>query len=317
MENDLIWAYLVHLGFNHWADREAPEWNLPHITARPYMRFDRHLWDQLVPKIVDAGINMVVIDIGEGVRWQSHPEIAARDAWSVEQMKEELERLRSLGIEPIPKMNFSTCHDVWLGPYSRMVSSDKYYEVCSDLIGEAINLFSKPRLFHLGMDEETAGHQSRYDYVVIRQFDLWWHDLFFLVEQVEKNGSRAWIWSDYLWVHPDRFWAKMPKSILQSNWYYGESFAEDIQYVKAYLDLEEHGYDQIPTGSNWTVPTNFADTVKFARQHIAPERLKGFLQTVWRPMLEDCFERHLSAVEQVGAARREWEETSRNVDGGG
>ena len=41
----------------------------------------------------------------------------------------------------------------------------------------------------------------------------------------------------------------MPKSVLQSNWYYGAEFSEKIGYVKAYLDLEEYGYDQVPTGS--------------------------------------------------------------------
>lgn len=306
MKDDRIWAYLIHLGFNFWADREAPEWNLPHVTARPYMRFNRELWERLIPKFVEAGINTLVIDLGEGVRYESHPELAARDAWTVKELKTELARLRNLGIEPIPKMNFSACHDVWLGPYSRMLSTDTYYGVCRDLIQEAIEIFDKPRLFHLGMDEETAAHQAMYDYVVIRQHDLWWHDFLFLVEQVEKGGARPWIWSDYMWVHPDEFLAKMPKSVLQSNWYYGESFSPEISYVKAYLDLEKHGYDQVPTGSNWTVPTNFRDTVKFAKENIAPERLKGFLQTVWRPLLPDCFERHISAIEQVGAARSEF-----------
>ncbi|MDH7481128.1 MAG: Tat pathway signal protein [Armatimonadota bacterium] len=306
MKDDRIWAYLIHLGFNFWADREAPEWNLPHITARPYMRFNRELWERLIPKFVEAGINTLVIDLGEGVRYESHPELAARDAWTVKELKTKLACLRNLGIEPIPKMNFSACHDVWLGPYSRMLSTDTYYGVCRDLIQEAIEIFDKPRLFHLGMDEETAAHQAMYDYVVIRQHDLWWHDFLFLVEQVEKGGARPWIWSDYIWVHPDEFLARMPKSVLQSNWYYGESFSPEISYVKAYLDLEKHGYDQVPTGSNWTVSTNFRDTVKFAKENIAPERLKGFLQTVWRPLLPDCFDRHISAIEQVGAARSEF-----------
>lgn len=305
--NETIWANLIHLGFNMWADREAPEWNLDNITAQPYMRFDVELWNELVPKMAEAGINMVVLDLGEGVKYESHPEIAARDAWTVDRLKEELARLRGLGIEPIPKMNFSACHDVWLGPYSRMLSTDAYYAVCRDLIAEVIGIFDKPRLFHLGMDEETAAHQRLYEYVVIRQYDLWWHDFYFLVEQVEKGGSRAWIWSDYVWEHPEAFWKKMPKSVLQSNWYYGESFSKKIGYVKAYLDLEAHGYDQAPTGSNWSTPTNFGKTVSFAKRNIAPERLKGFLQTIWRPTIPSYRERHLQAIEQVAAAKKKFE----------
>ena len=305
--NQIIWANLIHLGFNMWADRESPEWNLDNIAAQPYMRFDMKVWNELVDNMIEAGINMVVLDLGEGVKYESHPEISAKDAWTVGRLKKELARLRGLGIEPIPKMNFSACHDVWLGPYARMLSTDTYYAVCRDLIAEVIEMFDRPRLFHLGMDEETAAHQSLYEYVVIRQYDLWWHDFYFLVEQVEKGGSRAWIWSDYLWEHPDAFWKKMPKSVLQSNWYYGESFSKKIGYVKAYLDLEEHGYDQVPAGSNWSTPRNFGKTVSFAKKEIAPERLKGFLQTIWRPTIPSYRERHLKAIEQVGAAKRKFE----------
>ena len=80
------------------------------------------------------------------------------------------------------------------------------------------------RFFHLGMDEETAGHQKHLNYVMVRQHDLWWHDLLFLAEQAEKSGARPWIWSDYVWHHPDQFYEKMPKSVLQSNWYYDSAF---------------------------------------------------------------------------------------------
>jgi len=306
-KSELIWANLIHISANMWADREVPEWGRDYVSAKPYLRFDTDLWRDLVRRMADSGINMVVLDLGDAVRYQSHPEIALKDAWSVGHLKEELARLREVGIEPIPKLNFSACHDVWLGPYSRMLSTNTYYAVCRDLIAEAIQIFDKPRFFHLGMDEETAAHQAYYEYAVIRQFDLWWHDFYFLVEQVEKGGSRAWIWSDYVWEHPDVFWQKMPKSVLQSNWYYGESFGKEIGYVKAYLDLEAHGYDQIPTGSNDGTPVNFGRTVDFAREHIPPERLLGFLQTSWRPTTHQYKDRHIQAIEQVAEAKREFE----------
>jgi len=98
-------------------------------------------------------MNALVLDLGDGVRWDSHPEIAVENAWTPAKLREELDRARELGIEPLPKLNFSTAHDAWLGPYSRMVSTPQYYEVCRDLIDEASELFGRPRLFHLGMDE--------------------------------------------------------------------------------------------------------------------------------------------------------------------
>jgi len=299
----LIWAYLVHLSYNMWADCELPHVNDGYYGAKSYLRFDVSLWNDMLGAIVSAGMNMVVIDLGDGVKYESHPEIAVKDAWTVDQLKQELKRLRKMGLEPIPKLNFSTCHDTWLGSYSRCVSTDRYYAVCRELIAEVIELFDKPRFFHLGMDEETCEHQRRYNYVVVRQHDLWWHDLYFLFEEVQKGGARPWIWSDYLWKNPDIFFNKMPRSILQSNWYYDKAFGEHINPVKAYLDLEAHGYDQIPTGSNWTAPENFPNTVAFCEQHIAPERLLGFLQTTWKPTLEDCREHHLQAIEKVAQVR--------------
>jgi len=297
----MTWAYLLHLSFNMWADRDVPE-RQKHYSAKPYLRLDVDLWNDILTKMASVGMNMVVIDLGDAVKYESHPEIAVRDAWTVSRLKDELSKIREIGLEPIPKLNFSACHDAWLGPYSRCVSTDTYYEVCRDLISEVIDIFDKPRFFHLGMDEETAQHQRYYNYVVVRQYDLWWHDLYFLFDQVQKGGSRPWIWSDYLWDHTEIFFEKMPRSVLQSNWYYGPKFNRRIRYVKAYLDLEEFGYDQIPTGSNWAVPENFLKTVIYCGRNIAPERLLGFLQTSWKPTLEVFRQKHMQAIEIVGKA---------------
>ena len=76
-----------------------------------------------------AGLNMIVIDLGDGVRYQSHPEIAVKKAWSPARLRRELKKLRDAGLEPIPKLNFSTAHDAWLGPYAGIVSSKTYYQV--------------------------------------------------------------------------------------------------------------------------------------------------------------------------------------------
>ena len=138
--------------------------------------------------------------------------------------------------------------------------------------------------------------------MVVRQYELWWKDLFFLLDAVEKAGVRPWIWSDYLWHHPEAFLQKMPKSVLQSNWYYGADFGENVIYAKAFLDLEAHGYDQVPTGSNWALPDNFSKLVAYSRNHIAPECLFGFLQTTWRPTLRARRLRLLEAVDLVGQA---------------
>src|SRR5690606_7650716 len=119
-----------------------------------------------------VGMNQVLVDIGEGIRFDSHPELAAKGAWTPDEMSAEVRRLRDLGLTAIPKLNFSASHDTWLNEYSYMVSSKPYYKVCADLIAESLEIFEKPPLFHVGMDEETLQHQRNLHHVVIRQFDL-------------------------------------------------------------------------------------------------------------------------------------------------
>ncbi|HLU88786.1 MAG TPA: hypothetical protein VKZ51_03065 [Cyclobacteriaceae bacterium] len=330
---NMIWAGLLHLSYNMWEDRvpskykdenynyatcqEAWEWAHPY---RPFLTFDEPTWNALLREMASAGMNMVVIDVGDGIQYESHPEISVRHAWTHEKLRSELVKMRKMGLEPIPKMNFAASHDIWLGEYSRMVSTKKYYEVCRNLIHEVCSLFDRPRFFHLGMDEETAQHQRRLDYAVMRQNDLWWHDFYFLVDEVEKNNVRPWVWSDYAWNHAEMFFKKMPRSVLQSNWYYGSNFevgadADQLKgkdlfslsgderrqiYVNLYNQLEAHGYDQIPTGSNHGNDENMALTAEYCRGIIDPARLLGFMNVPWRPTLPPCLDRHKEAIAQMG-----------------
>lgn len=146
---------------------------------RPFLVFEEPVWNITLKKMADAGMNMVIIDLGDTVKYESHPEIAVKNTWTVDKLRSELTKIRHLGLEPIPKLNFATSYDAWLGEYAKMVSTNKYYSICRDLIQEVIELFDTPRFFHLGMDEETAQHQQTYNYAVIRQNDLWWDDLYF------------------------------------------------------------------------------------------------------------------------------------------
>jgi hypothetical protein len=300
-----IWGCLLHLSYNFWVEYSSPS---PFRGYRPYLQLSEPLWNDATQKMVEEGLNLVVIDLGDGVKYDSHPEIAVNNAWTTSRLRKELERMRKIGLEPIPKLNFSAGHDIWLGEYSRMVTTKKYYEVCSDLIAEVSEIFDKPRFFHLGMDEENAEDQRYLDLVVVRQNDLWWHDFNFFVNEVEKSGSRSWIWSDYLWHYPEVFFKKMPKSVVQSNWYYDESFDEKLTPVKAYKDLESYGYDQIPTGGfykkNGEGAKNIMNTVKFCEANITDARLLGFLQTFWAPTTEDNRKNIFKAIELLGEAKR-------------
>ena len=313
-DKDFIWAALLHMGTNMWSDQPVKRWgnltgeDLTMVTAADRLRFDEGVWRRVTAHMAEKKMNMVVIDVGEALKLESHPELAVKGSWSPERMQKELARLRGMGLEPIPKLNFSTGHDTWLKEYHRMIATPEYYKVCADVIREVWEVFGKPRLFHLGYDEETMGNQKAYAYAVVRQGELWWHDFLYLSGVVEKLGCRPWIWSDYCWHHPDEFLQRMPKSVLQSNWYYGTAFTEEADErqktrAETYALLEKAGFDQVPTGSNCYNNQNLGLTVPFCRKVIAPERLKGFMTAPWYFIWPGHEQRNIESIDQLMAAR--------------
>lgn len=331
-DDSMIWANLIHLSFNMWQDFTPEEYKTESYPPdypfekivdwaghfQPKLTCEKEAWDKILTRMADSGMNMAVIDLGDGVQYESHPEISVKNAWTPKQLKEVLKQARSIGIEPIPKLNFSAAHKAWLGPYQRQISSQAYYDVCKNLIEEVIDIFDKPRFFHLGMDEETCSHQSGFKYSVVRNNDLWWNDFYYLVDQVERNNVRSWIWSDKAWRDKDEFFRKMPKTVLQSNWNYeeqGPTFTEDGKpndaIGQAFIDLEEHGFDQIPSCSlwlnkKWVNYDNFDRIVKHTKRIIEPQRLKGFMQTTWIPTLDRCLETHYKAIDLVKEVRKKY-----------
>ncbi len=299
-------------------DRLGPD---HYALTRPYLRFDDGLWREIAGKMAAAGMNMVVLDLGDGVRYASHPEIAVKGAWTAARLRRELARLRALGLEPIPKLNFSAGHDNWLGPYARCLSTPEYYRVCADLIAEVCELFDRPRFFHIGMDEETAVNQVHNQYIVIRAGDLWWHDLKYLCNQVARHGARPWMWADAHWFHGDAYPRNVSRHVIQGNWWYGpvrmarkmiRSMPElgprpvTAWPVRTYRDLDRAGYDQILTASNWSDPDNLRATAAFARRHLSRRHVLGFLQTTWKPMLPEFRQLHLEAIDQAAVEIARW-----------
>jgi hypothetical protein len=296
-------AVLLHLGGNMWCDWPmTPEQaeslkkgnRAPHTT----LALKDDIWRRSTDLLVEKGMNTVLIDIGEGLVFPRRPELAVTGSWSVEKLRGEIARLRAAGLEVIPKINFSNTHNGWMKEYRRMVSTDVYYRVCSDVIKDLIEIFDRPRYLHLGYDEETSGHQSRMNFIAVRQGELWWRDFLWFVKQVDSAGVRPWVWSDYGWHHPD-YVKRCPKCVLQSNWYYDElmegfdvsKMKEHKDLVQLFYDLEKAGFDQVPCGSNWSsayrrrkgpkVNESMCALVPFCRKVVAPERLKGFLMTSW------------------------------------
>jgi len=336
-KNELCWSYLLHLGFNMWLEENNPaymndgnpiEKGNDYVVASRKLRFDMDTYNTIIDALCDAGINTVVLDLGEGVQYKSHPEISAEGAWSVDFLKSELAKLRARGITPIPKLNFAATHDEWMGVYSRMVSTDIYYKVCSDLIAEVCEIFDHPSYFHIGMDEEDYECQSENVYVVMRQGELWWHDLNFLIDECKKNGADAIMWSDMGRYYED-FEDRISKNVIQNNWYYwnywldmdcnfdnpiasSELPEKRLERYTKFLNLfgrfEKAGIKQMPAGSTWNNKYNMSNLVKFSKHVISEENLAGFMQTLWEPTVADRLDKHLECIANMKLAIDKYDE---------
>ena len=312
-KDDLFWCMLLHLGMNMW--------------AKPFDRLlcEDDMWRQCTDRMQAGGLDMLIIDVGEGVVFPSHPELAVKGSWTPEKLNAEVRRLRAQGIEAIPKLNFSTTHDAWLGAYGRMVSTPGYYKVCGDVIGDLVDIFERPRFFHIGMEEENAKMGKSHDMVVIRQGELWWHDFNFLRKEVERRGVRAWCWADWAdWRDREKdYFDHMPKSVMLSNCFYGleADFDRPFKYpserkrLESFVRTDERGYDQVPIGTNWTPEyyakdenndENIQRLARFSVKHLSKEHLKGLLMAPWTRTTREKEKKLLNSIDFMIAARKEY-----------
>lgn len=287
MENKFMWTFFMELSGHIMDDSDAPMrsgW-YPKSKWKDKISCDPDTWDEVVDFMAERGFNTCVIDIADGIKYDSYPDIAAIDAWPKELLREKLDIMRSKGIEPIPKLNFSMTHTTWMKHYRRFVSTPEYYKLCSELIAEICELFGNPRLFHIGMDEETIWEQDYRSIVIVRQEKLWLHDLHFLFDEVQSHGARPWIWADYFWLHPEKFVENVPRSVLLSNWFYlrlDDYNNYNKARAEAFEKLDKLGYEQIPTASLWAgAVDNPYSLMMHGKTKMTDELVKGYMIIPW------------------------------------
>ena len=318
-KHEMIWSCLLHLGANMWQDKDAPigpnDFHRPkysNVAWSDDLRFDRDIFHKITEKLPGLGINTVLIDVGDGVRYDSHPEIGVNGALTPDELRDEVRRLRALGLNPVPKLNFAASHDAWLGEYERMLTTDIYRTVVGDLIHEVCEIFEGPEYFHIGLDEEAAFNQAAYGYSVIRGEALWLRDFYHIVNACEKENARAWMWSDHFYYKPHLFEEKIPRTVLQSNGHYwplkgpkGDEGEEGFRY-RAFFELDRLGFDQVPVVTTWAFHNNAYQIA----EHLARERMgsiRGFMSAAWQLTYPVNYYGILDDAARVGDARRVFE----------
>jgi hypothetical protein len=280
------WGVLLHLGSNMWGDwtpdgkypssREEERKMFPNPqprkngsypnVVRNYLGADETVWREQTEYMRDEGLNLVMIDVGEAYAYPSHPELRVNGSWDADRMRTELKRLRGLGLEPVPKLNFSAGHDIWLKEYHYMTSSRKYYEV--ERHGVRAMLWSDKIC---GGKEDFLKRMSKGVLQV-----PWYYGVDFSEEKLT--------WK--------------PEFETSQDWSVQRNLASSI------IVLAEAGFDVMPCTSNWSHDEAADAMIRFCKQRVNPARLKGFLTAPWFMTLESQSGKLKDGIRLFAAAKR-------------
>jgi len=288
-----IIAFLLHLGTNNWQkkDHNARSYlDNEDFIYREELNCDKETWDKVTAFLPECGINTLVIDVADGVLYDRHPEISIKGAWTKDELRAELARLRKMGITPIPKCNFSCCHSAWLKEYAFMVGTEKYYEVCKDVIEELIEVFDTPPFFHLGLEEENAAAEAAQYISVVRDCLVQLKDANYLFDICRSKGVRPWIWVDEKSIEgmggDEMFEKYIGKDVLLSNFNYGSmrfhsEMCEKNSFARYCSKFDKWGYEQVLTGSTWSWHLANKDNVRFGKNFLSEKSVKGYMSASW------------------------------------
>ena len=281
----MIKAYLIHLGQNLWKEPVGEPGPLSNYSFNMITEDDA--WKKITDFVKECGFNTLIIDLAEGIEYKSHPELSTVGAWSQEKLKKELDRLRKMGLEPIPKLNFASAHDAWLKDYSHMLATPTYHKVAKELIDEVCELFDKPNYFHLGMDEECyefSDYQKKYGFTAIRQGQVFWDDVRFLCECVENNKVTPWLWGTKFWYDQEETLENMPKNAIISSGFYDRLLNPEqfIHFQKPAYDstfaFSRNGFLQVPVCATYNTSLNPDD---FMSVYKNLDGVLGFMSAPW------------------------------------
>ena len=118
-------------------------------------------WRAAAQRLSSEGYTAAIVDVADGFAYPSHPELAAKGAWDAKTFRAEIGRLRDLGLEPIPCLDFSAGRCAWIG---KPAGTAEGLALCLDLVKDVHRVFGHPRYFQVvadGWSAPTASSSAR------------------------------------------------------------------------------------------------------------------------------------------------------------
>lgn len=252
--------------------------------------FNLELGLACVDEMAKAGLNLLVIDPKDGVRYASHPELARPYSVPMETLARLRERAESHGIEVAVKLNFSQSavhqHNHWFRPHNALFDSPEYWKLAFEVIDELRAVARPRRFFHIGMDED---HWRSY-----RQYVAAIHSLH---DGLAARDLRTLIWNDSAcaWreaeIHKDKsLMAELgaPRDVIHVLWSYWGADAAIFRRIR------EAGFDL------WGAPGGKPEQVTEMRDALAAAGGTGILLTHWSPCVPGNRDKLLTHIRTLG-----------------
>lgn len=265
-----------------------PAWCRKKEDEKP---FDAGVATAVARAAAEGGLNLLVIDCADGVKYRSHPELERHYTVPMQSLRDVLDSARGLGLELVPKLNFAQSHlhhhNDWFRPHHELRDSDEYWRLAFEIIDELIEEIKPPRFFHVGMDEDHDRSHAQYARAIER-----------LHSGLKERGLRAVVWNDSAhegtpWadVHAEKCRAaeeRIPKDVVEVLWSYRSTASEPLKR------LVDQGFEV------WGAPGATEEQVRAWRKDITELGGKGLLLTRWIPMTAENRDELVDLVKRLG-----------------
>ncbi len=270
-----------------------PRWNREKESEE---RYDRATAEAVIDAMADAGMNLLLIGVSDGVIYKSLPELRKRYSVPMAELRGLALRARKRGLEVIPKLNFSRSplhrHSAWLDTNQADPDSASFWKRGFAAIDEVLAA-TQASTFHVGLDEDDTRSPEEYRKAAMR-----------LCRGLRRRGVRMAMWAEvgHRW-RPQQRWKEipamreLPREVILMPWSYQFAQAEWAPRLKRW------GFDVIGA-CGYGASDDRKDPLANAREWcevIRSARADGLVLTQWIRCSRENRDRLVQAVRACGA----------------
>jgi hypothetical protein len=273
-------GYLIHM--SHY----DPVWYEKKDREKP---FDLKIGCEIVDAVAQAGLNLLAIDLDDGVIFKSHPELKRHYSVPMSHLSELVAHAREKRLEIVPKLNFSKSklhrHNDWFSPHHELEDTEDYWKLAFEVIDEVLEVCAPERFFFIGMDEDTHRTDDQY----VRAVES-------LRTGLAKRKLRTAMWNDSFHLSQSMFQCvrktlaaedSIGREVLQAVWDYGPVRQHAVDRIQ---DIQRKGFDV------WIAPGSSPEYVRAWKQVALDENCTGMLMTMWQPVSAETRESMLQRI---------------------